>query len=277
MFGHYTTLPGMLGILGTGTLWATNIKFLNDAQEFSHAIDLAEAAIPSAAPPPDHPDHSIFSVFEREVLDRLKFIDSASSDLIFTVSFSQETDLISQWRGYCPNNDGYCLVLDLDMLLQETKAVYPEADLVTCVYDHNQKWELLQSAIQAGWWSYSGHAKEDNPEKAMAIDDLIEYIRFLASYFKHPSFAEERESRIVVALKSLSGGDVKFRIGKFSLIPYIEIPTPHKTVKSLVIGPTLNRNLAKRALQMYIEERFGLPYFMGEVEMTFSDTPYRPW
>jgi hypothetical protein len=30
---HYTTAAGLLGILNSSTLWATDLRFLNDAQE----------------------------------------------------------------------------------------------------------------------------------------------------------------------------------------------------------------------------------------------------
>ena len=31
---HYTTLEGLKGILESGSLWASDIRFLNDIQEF---------------------------------------------------------------------------------------------------------------------------------------------------------------------------------------------------------------------------------------------------
>jgi hypothetical protein len=34
---HYTTREGLLGILCSGTVWTTNIRFLNDASEYTYA------------------------------------------------------------------------------------------------------------------------------------------------------------------------------------------------------------------------------------------------
>lgn len=39
---HYTTQAGLLGILGSKSIWCTNTLFLNDPTEFSHAIDLGK-------------------------------------------------------------------------------------------------------------------------------------------------------------------------------------------------------------------------------------------
>jgi hypothetical protein len=44
-YGHYTTLAGLLGIVKTESIWATNIKFLNDEQEFLHALGLIKEII----------------------------------------------------------------------------------------------------------------------------------------------------------------------------------------------------------------------------------------
>jgi hypothetical protein len=52
---HFTDAPGLRGIVESHALWATHIYYLNDAQEFGYAEDLAgrlilERAEQSAAP-----------------------------------------------------------------------------------------------------------------------------------------------------------------------------------------------------------------------------------
>lgn len=37
---HYTRLPGLLGIIDSKALWATDIRYLNDETEFHHAVDI---------------------------------------------------------------------------------------------------------------------------------------------------------------------------------------------------------------------------------------------
>src|SRR5437868_11310878 len=41
---HYTSPNGMLGIIASKSLWATNILYLNDVEEFYHVADLVEGA-----------------------------------------------------------------------------------------------------------------------------------------------------------------------------------------------------------------------------------------
>jgi hypothetical protein len=38
---HYTDATGLLGIVQSRAIWATHIRYLNDAQEFDYAADLA--------------------------------------------------------------------------------------------------------------------------------------------------------------------------------------------------------------------------------------------
>jgi hypothetical protein len=42
---HYTSAAGLLGILKTRSIWATNIRFMNDTREFALALDLITAAL----------------------------------------------------------------------------------------------------------------------------------------------------------------------------------------------------------------------------------------
>jgi len=42
---HYTTAAGLLGILKNGNIWASDLRFLNDAQESVYARDMIIDAI----------------------------------------------------------------------------------------------------------------------------------------------------------------------------------------------------------------------------------------
>ena len=48
---HYTTAAGLLGILGSSSLWATDLRFLNDAQEAVYARELFVEALRSTENP----------------------------------------------------------------------------------------------------------------------------------------------------------------------------------------------------------------------------------
>ncbi len=44
---HYTTAAGLLGICTSKKIWATDIRYLNDSEEFQYTLDLAAAHLAS--------------------------------------------------------------------------------------------------------------------------------------------------------------------------------------------------------------------------------------
>lgn len=45
---HYTDVAGLIGICSSGSLWATNLHFMNDARELPHAWKLMHDALAEA-------------------------------------------------------------------------------------------------------------------------------------------------------------------------------------------------------------------------------------
>ena len=274
-YGHYTSISGLMGIVKNETIFATNIRFLNDEHEFHHALDLIKNLIPQSKITSDHPNHSLHKEYVNQITQQLKSLDNYQSDGVFTFSFSEEIDLLSQWRGYCPANNGYCIVFDAEKIHKTIKENFDDCHLVKCVYDNDQKEAQLKKLLNDYWTKYI--ETNEKKEKKMVVEHLTKEILLLASYFKHPSFAEEKEHRLVILLEYAPDNDIKFREGRFSLIPYIELPAPRSAIKKLCIGPTAQKLLAKRALEAFLEKSYGIPVFVGDVEIEFSKTPYRSW
>lgn len=42
---HYTTLTGLLGIVGSNKLWASDIRYMNDSAELKHSADLIRVEV----------------------------------------------------------------------------------------------------------------------------------------------------------------------------------------------------------------------------------------
>lgn len=273
LYGHYTSQSGLMGIVSSETIWATNIKFLNDEQEFQHAIDLIRALIPKSKITPEHRDHAVYSEFIKQLGEELSSLDKYVAESIYTFSFSQETDLLSQWRGYCQENNGFCLLFNIEETFEHVKKKYENAHLMECVYENDAKEKQIKDLLNKYWSQFLAASSKKEKEKKIA--QLAVEIMLLASYFKHPSFSEEKEKRIVVVLHFAPHSSLQFRKGRFSLIPYISLPAPRLCIKSVCIGPTANKELAKRALEMFLETVYEDPF--GGPTSVFSKTPYRPW
>jgi hypothetical protein len=275
-YGHYTSLAGLLGIVQDERLWATNILFLNDEQEFQHALDLIRGIIPSSKIKAGHPDHATHTDYVADLSECLDSLKNYKSEGVFTLSFSEEPDLLSQWRGYCPGNNGYCIVFDAEVLLSKAKEQFVDCHLVKCVYEMKDKESQLKALLNKYWQQY--YSASGKKGRLAVIELLAKEILLLASYFKHPSFAEEKESRIVILLEySTDHEELKFREGRSSLIPYIGLLAPRSAIEKIYIGPTADKVLASRGLETLMEKAFGVPPFMLDCDIVHSETPYRSW
>ena len=278
-FGHYTTQEGLMGIIDSEKIWATNIKFLNDEQECQHALDLIKAIVPTSKIKEVHRHHEVFKQFSSELESGLDLIDDYLAQHIFTFSFSQETDLLSQWRGYCSENNGFCLVFNIDEIFEQIKSEFEKKEeyehdnvyLKTCIYEKEDKEKEIKEVLNKYWPKYLSVSEET--DKRSIIDESLNEIKLLASYFKNTAFSEENEKRIVVMLNYAADSNLKFRWGRFSLIPYIELPVSRGCIKRICIGPTLNKKLSGRSLAIFLEKNYGT---WNEPKVDCSVIPYRP-
>ena len=90
---HYTRTNGLEGIVKTKELWATNIHYLNDYEEIRSGFEaLKQATTGLEQSSPD---------LVRRFLTRLKgAADQYQNISVYVCSFTEESDLLSQWRGY---------------------------------------------------------------------------------------------------------------------------------------------------------------------------------
>ncbi len=270
--GHYTNTQGLMGIYQSRTLRATNIKFLNDEQEFVHALELIRRLIEETDENKVVPYVVVFNEFKDRILSKITALDEHTSESIFTLSFSEKTDLLSQWRGYCPGNDGYCLILDTTKIHEAAFREFDECHFFKCVYDNGEKEKRLRSVLNKYWSIYR---KGNDKEKGVAVEELRKDVLLLASHFKHPSFAEECEHRVVLLL-AMPDSRVSFRQGRFSIIPYVDVKIEDlEFVKKIIIGPTHRKDLAERGLRCFLETIIDFPYFLIDTVIEKSEIPYR--
>ena len=263
---HYTSAPGLIGIIQTHEIWATNIHFLNDAQEFQFAINRFQRPL-------------------REELEtrKLGHLYNPSMDEIgrlkrFNVcvfSLSEEGDLLSQWRSYCQPGHGYAIAFDAERL--QATADAHGFELCQCLYEETAQTDALRAIVSATLDACSDTLRAD-PHSESAIHEYLSQImsRFVevAPLIKHPSFAEEREWRLVSGPKSFEDRTWGFRPGKTVIIPYYRLSLGNKEtspITTIGVGPTPDSELAFHALAQ-LTRLAGL-----HTSVSRSVIPFRPW
>lgn len=254
---HYTDAAGLLGILGNPNaapeIWMTQIQFMNDSAEWRHAFDLLCARIKRHL----HHTHPAVKI----VIEKYASHDCYSEPRFFVFSLSEQGDLLSQWRGYTPNG-GYSLGFSRKSL--EDLVGRHDFKLIKCVYTDLEKEGLIDNEIFAVLSELEGgtiHLDSEDVARqghdgslAYAVWNLLtSRVYQLAPYFKHSSFREEQEWRIVGAVPAGVGDPrERYRTRGNLIIPYCALPLPEsKTeypVKEIIYGPGVNRQLASHAI-----------------------------
>ncbi len=265
---HYTTQRGLLGIAESRSLWASSVHHLNDASEFRHALQLAKTTIQNRL----RDATSAHTTLLRELDFRLWSIRNVH---VFVCCFSEVGNLLSQWRAYCREGQGYSLGFDFRRSeLQEAIARQGFA-LVRCVYDLAEQEELVRRLLDQALAAIPiASARADQGLEELAGDFAVKLAR-LAPQLKSPSFSEEREWRLVSGMVDIRNPRVRFREGKVMIVPYFDLQLSAVDavpfVKQVIVGPSIDSELAMNAASALL-----LTKNVAQ-QVTRSAIPYREW
>jgi hypothetical protein len=175
---HYTSQKGFLGIMQSKSLWLSGIQHLNDSTEFAYAVDLARDKLNRKLPTEAGP---LKSYYEKV----LECLDQTAGMAPFVVSFSENGDLLSQWRAYTPNGIGFSIGFEYEYL--KDLAIKQGFRIAPCIYDQPEQDAILAEIINVG-----EAIIKDGLDGDPLMTFLVGFYTF-APALKHPSFREERE------------------------------------------------------------------------------------
>ncbi|MGD0156851.1 MAG: DUF2971 domain-containing protein [Terracidiphilus sp.] len=249
---HYTGAAGLIGIVRSGKLWATDYRHLNDRKEYQIGAKLLQ----------DELRGSPLSEKQRNAFERLV---SDTQRGCFVLSFSERGDQLSQWRAYCPSGNGYALGFGQQNALFSS-AKQHSFNLVRCEYDHREQQKLCQYLVES---FMEGMASRQNSlGQASTVESRVRTffqryqwnlaLALVMSALKHSGFEEEREWRLVSQYPEDALYGVSFRPGRFGVTPYFELPmatgdTPRQ-IDEIIIGPTSNRAASRPALSLLLSK-----------------------
>ena len=292
----YISKEGLLKIVDSDSIRATDIFYMNDAAEYNHAVNVIKEKIKGLIDPLQKRPKGIARGpgFPKEVYDIkdmeeifLKLMQNAIGIAnpwnfhIFVCSFTEENDLLSQWRGYCPKGSGYSVGFKTSSLKKVfTKKGYK---LRKCIYNSELQVEIIDKLLQAGLDELPEEeiiatkltktiTKTVQPIATKLFNDFIQ----IAPMFKHFSFYEEKEWRFVSPLIEFNTRDVKYWPGVSMIIPYSEINISTDSniipVEKVIIGPTQHPELSKKSIEGLLESKG-----IEDCSISLSKTPYREW
>lgn len=240
---HYTSTQVLDKILSTACFWASNIYYLNDAQEYLEGLNRLTDIIKSS----DSPNKTML-----ECLQELRTEAPGTWEGLYTISFSLQSDSLQNWITYAKES-GVCIELDWqimtdensDLLLKERARCGDVIRPISCTrclhrirYSENLTYKEICSAFISCYAAAKDKAKTETEEFPWDANRsyLKRFLQLLASYHKQSGFDGEKEMRLsffpLSADEDLSNcldskqneAEIKyFRQNNGVLRPYLEI------------------------------------------------------
>lgn len=271
---HYTDVAGVIGICSSGSLWATNLRFMNDARELAHAWKLMHDVLAEARAQARLPAQLQLV----EEIERTMSAQGGGYPDFYSVSFGANGDLLSQWRGYGSSGGGYALGFDAAGLVSPPSPYpQPERFLNRVIYDEPTQLRILRDvseAMLALFATVDPTGPGLTEARARVFSALGEVVGFVFS-FKDPAWAEEQEWRAVYLVPNGELEGVQFRPRGGVAVPYVNLPMGtdpdgRLPIREVVLGPRVDTDTAVRSLELLLASN-GYP----DVDITVSSVPLR--
>ena len=266
---HYTSLSGLLGIIGNQHLRASDVRFMNDSTELRHTLTLLQ----------DHLMERLRSGTDcPQLLDEMRdWLGRrvAGGPLLFAASFRANGNLLSQWRGYSVHGKGVSLGFSPDVISACSKR--QGFQVGRCIYDISEQRRLIEEIVDAverlGTQNDPANGGSESVFESIE-DDLLR----IAALLKHPAFEEEDEWRVISPrIADVRHPSISFREGHSMLVPYYRFdlsaqPGGAPALEHVWLGPTSNQDLSMMSLARYLDSQGCRP----RVGIDYSQIPQRP-
>ena len=269
---HYTSAPGLIGVLEKNTLWFSNSMFLNDGSESFWGVNIFETVLDEFLADRE--------TNERETGEKLKLWVREAFNFFQPIVFcmSEEDNLLNQWRDYGKDVTPYSIELETAGL-ERNRYNFP-AYLCEVIYNIDDQRSMSAQLVEAIYDKYKTtdaiNPFREEDEEPLLIGAAKEIV-WLLCRFKNTAFQAEKEWRLICHRPDLNGRvKTLFRAGSLGAVPYYEwfrptlegrgsLPIIHVTV-----GPSPYSAVSDIALKQLLTETG-----YGEVPTHYSLIPIR--
>jgi hypothetical protein len=270
---HYGRAEGLLSILASQCFWATEAHYLNDASELHYSNGIVRETVGTMT------TGAASAAVRRFLAGLLPSTSEIGGRAVYTVSFSEDGDILSQWRAYA-GTTGYAIGLatqwwDLPEAPGESLGRWPgPLRLRKVVYAEEEQRQMIQSLLEPACMTLAQAAEEFGEARTIEVCEprlrqhVTDYLHLLSPCLKHPAFGEEREWRVIYMPDTphrpveVAASEVRFRSSAIGLVPYVTLPLPAKggpyqgrlPVTEVYHGPSENPDLTASALSLLLEQ-----------------------
>ena len=168
----------------------------------------------------------------------------------YAIAFSGEKDLLSQWRGYANDANGFAIGINIDYFGLENRIPFtsPVPDYTIGIFEILYYEPIIHlevaKIINYYWMEFNS---EEYTSNSTAMSKCAGELVKLSSRVKNPKFSEEKEWRILytpfIVQEMVSGKftDMMFRTTNNCLKSFFEMPFKEKKemcpISEIIIGP----------------------------------------
>ncbi|MDH5710609.1 MAG: DUF2971 domain-containing protein [Gammaproteobacteria bacterium] len=282
---HYTDLKGIDGIVGSNNLRATHYKFLNDSTEIVYGLKLLTDEIESYLNDALDEDASFLL---RELASLYSQYDAFYGQLFkaHVISFSEDSDVLSQWRAYSNQATGFCVGFNFfgsNLITVDDKGGPWFLELLPVIYDNSKQKILIRKGIEK-MLAYLNSTKEctvakvvnfPEEDRSVVLGFFMRVLEPFVAAFKHSGFHEEKEWRAVAVCPS---DLVKEKMGVNNFLECIFIQGDQENlwqtdllpITSVTAGP-----LSRKAEMDEVKNRLLLKGYGNQVVYSKSEIPLK--
>lgn len=227
---HYCSVESFFQIIKSKTLWLSDAEYMNDSKEIIWIDEVVQKTIQELKKETDYKENALkLEVAYKKLKHEKNYI----------ISFSEEEDLLSQWRGYADDSAGVAIGFDISLFkipprtrtVSQTTGKKANSDVVRLGYVQvNYEKNIIKNEIT----KLIEDVDFDSDISALLVKES-------AISTKHFSFQEEKEVRIIYtpddnpqnqARYNIS--EKKFRCSNKQIIPYFEFSFDSEILASLI-------------------------------------------
>lgn len=294
-----------MSILQNRDFWISNIRFMNDAQEFNNGCEICKQILRDRIAGFGQNLRDLEKKYKVYYEGLLKICNGNKSGGIFPIistdifalSLCEDGDLLTQWQVYGQSGvsigfksdytsiDNGIALMNEDQYNEEIKKIDPNQMkphdelcffVHNVVYDDQTKKELIETILQYGI-DFINTFPKDNVD--MATEGISDTLFYYFALMKDGHFSHEREKRLLI-ITNRDDSKIHFRSRKGVLIPYLKMKIldlnccPHKKfpIEEIVIAPGHQQAYVADSIRYFLKKK-QLGYLADKIRM--SDIPYR--
>lgn len=289
---HYTTTAGLMGIINNSFLWATDVRHLNDTEEFVFGHREVVKQLDCALKDRSKSDPQYRSRPRRDLpggsYDEFLKVVGAAVNSIFSVAmcgvvcFCEAGDLLSQWRGY-GGTLGYAIGFDSSNLAGIVRNEFIPLSPVCYLGSETSKRQEatsteVRNTVKTHWNTWLDSAEGPDVDMTRVLMNFTALEMAMSAQIKAGAFREEQEWRIA-DVQQIGEEAIKFRQGTLGITPYLELlkdstrGAPNLLpIKAITVGPGPAAATRITAVRLLLQEA---GYDPDQIEVEGSKIPFR--